>query len=221
MVMDAVRRPCRLTALTGLLLALAGSAAPAAAQVTLDFEGLPLNTAIAAPYGGFGSWGGMHAVAAAHGCNSSGATCATNFGATSTGLDRVMQFRPLVPFGFLSAQFTSWAVGTPPGLAFNTPFTMAVMGYRGSSQVFATMITVPSARARISFVWPNLTSLVFVPQQAAWFLMDDFTYVDGVTIPPEAVVPEPTTLVLLGSGLAGLGAAAVRRRRRGGTDPAA
>lgn len=39
----------------------------------------------------------------------------------------------------------------------------------------------------------------------------------SAAVPAPEVIPEPTTLALLGAGLLGAGAAAVRRRRTGGT----
>jgi hypothetical protein len=190
------------------LLLLCGVAAPATAQITLDFEDRPLDAAIANGYGGFDSWGGFHAVAEAYGCSVPGGVCATNAGAVPVSVSRQQYF------GFVAADFTAWAVYNPLGNVMNTPFSLLATGYSGSSKVFSTMLTVPSGRTRITFVWPKITSVVFVPQAPAWFLMDNFTYVNGETIPPEAVVPEPVTLLLLGPGLVAVGGVRWRRRQR-------
>jgi hypothetical protein len=209
---DRTPRSGLLAVAWGLPVALVLGAGPASGQTTLDFDALPAGVTIPNGFGGF-TWASFlttpPAATSVFGCNPSGINCATNaFGLTAA------VARP-TRFSFLSGYFTAWA-------GFNTlnqPFTMLVRGRRGSLVMHTATITVPSARTLFTFNWTDIDRVEFSPADINWFLLDDFTYgPQFYAPPPPTVIPEPVTLVLLGSGLVGIGA--VRLRRRRGREPA-
>ena len=111
------------------------------------------------------------------------------------------------PIKFMGANVTSWA--SYNNYASFSSTTLTVTGYLGGSSIGSGTTSLSPN----SYNWfdPGLSSLwidklVFTASgNSKWFLMDDFTYTP---------VPEPGTLLLLGTGLFGLGAIARFRRKK-------
>jgi hypothetical protein len=211
------------------VLCLVAGATPARAQTTLDFEGLTNLQLIPDGYGGFTWSTGDFAAITPYGNSAttcySGVRCATPF---DGGLQGPAEITRATPFVFNAAYFRSWGTQTRDpvtggviGVDFTPdPFLVGVTGWLGATQVYSSWIMAGSNWQQVFFSGQAVDRVRFtagLPDENGgveqYYLMDDAMFSEV----PTNVVPEPVTMVLLGSGLAGVGAAARRRRRDGVT----
>lgn len=210
-------------AVAGLLL---GTALPASAT-TLNFDSIATPNCGAQPpdvipggYGGF-TWDALLGVE----CdadykvgwgNSYGAPSAANaiynqFAATSEVISRVSQF------AFDGAMVSGWTLGDQVDLAGTTAASVTVRGFLGGlggTLVGTQTLSLAGADGSAALGYLAISGIagsidtLQISSPSNFWLMDDFQYHNAGTGP--APVPEPTTLVLLGSGVVGL----LTRRRR-------
>ncbi len=109
------------------------------------------------------------------------------------------------PFTFNGGFFTA---------AFYEDLTLDITAFSGSNQVFQTaMILNTSTPQELSVTWDGIDRIEFASGDGnlgSQFVFDNFRF-NGATDPSTSTVPEPATMTLLATGLAGL--AATRRRR--------
>ncbi len=141
----------------------------------------------------------------------SGATCPAGGAATlnfNTGAPGIVGFG--VDLGSLGGDATVSALASFGGPGFtpesgNNPQTYTLLANANTQSFFGVILTP-------GFIGPQEISSVSVSVTSPNGLigLDDVTY---ATFTPASTVPEPTTLVLLGGGLAAIGGLAARRRR--------
>lgn len=185
------------------------------AQTTLNFEGLGSGYQYPIPdgYGGF-QWGttsdpGWWATITSPPFGSwvdpticvhdGGNTCAFNDGPVGGG---PVSLSRTTPFNFMSL----WLAN------YQGAGSLTITGWLAGSEVYSDVVTLGSSFTNYAFDWTNVDMVNIDPGAAnsAWFLADNLTYSD--------VTPEPVTMVLLGTGLFGIGMARIRRRRNGTTE---
>lgn len=181
------------------------------AQTTLDFEGLSSNVCcdvMPAGYGGF-TWSNFGLVdgigygpSVAHAVTS-GRYVAFNHAGFSA---------PAEVSGGSTFTFNSAYIAT-----YSVPGTVSVKGFLGATELFSTLVAGSSTTtSNVVFNWGGIDRVSFSLLDGPNLLIDDMVF-DGVTVDP-VITPEPVTMVLLGSGLAGIGAA--RRRRKAASQQA-
>ena len=111
------------------------------------------------------------------------------------------------PVDLTGAWFQGWGYMNNAYTATSTSVT--VEGFLGAASVgTASMSLSPSSFSYLSFNFGSPVDSFTVTSSGTgnWWLMDDLSY-------NTASVPEPSTLILLGSGMAGLGLMRFRRRK--------
>lgn len=103
------------------------------------------------------------------------------------------------PFTFDGAWLTS---------AWGRSFSTLVKGYASSSEIYSQTVAVTSTPTRFDFDFIGVDTVGFYSSDTEIFAMDDFTYSGS------APIPEPSTILLFGLGLLGIGGAYLRRRRK-------
>ncbi len=111
------------------------------------------------------------------------------------------------PVDLTGAWFQGW--GKTDSVVSYTATSVTVEGFLGATSVgTASMSLSPSSFSYLSFNFGSPVDMFTVTSSSSgnWWLMDDLSY-------NTASVPEPSTLILLGSGMAGLGFVRLRRRK--------
>ena len=191
--------------------------ATSAMAQTLTFEGIPSsNNGIAIPngYGGF-VWSNFFALdmTSPHPVLGSGNRCVVSgINCISNGLGQVASLKGATPFTFNSAYMVAWFNGASGN---GVPFNLTITGLLGATQMFQTTLSLGGTTASLyNFNWANIDELTFdsrTPNPGAsanWLLIDNATFNHTST------VPEPGSIVLMGTGFVGLLAAARLRGRR-------
>jgi pimeloyl-ACP methyl ester carboxylesterase len=197
-----------LTVLSVLLLTF--SLAGVAGATVLNFDDVPTGTSwvdLPAFYGGF-NWGDDFEVTSLAFYKADYANSSKTFPSSPNAMynsaweGSVTNPGPFIvtsaaKFDFIGASFSSWAYKNAFWTVYGAP-KVTIQGYSDGSLV-GTYIAVLTA----DFQWFDVNllgvdKLIFVQDSGKYWLMDDFTYAGG------APVPEPATMLLLGSGLIGL-----------------
>jgi len=188
------------------------SMASTAGATVLDFEGLITSDSgpIPAGYGGF-TWNSTYLLSDNSYTGAWGNTYGSpsgEYAAFSSGDDdgtRNKTVTSSVSFDFTGAYFTGWAENDLP--MGSTAASLIINGYNGATLVDSTIFGLPTdAYSWVQVDFIGVTKLEFLtPEYPDYWLMDDFTY-------NESQIPEPTTLALMGIGLAGIGFARKKKQ---------
>lgn len=147
-----------------------------------------------------GAWGASQYSSPGYmnGTTSGNCIAFNGFGAPST-------VSSLTPFSFNGGWFTA---------AFTNGLSLSITAFNGATQLFQSFLTLDTQTPQqLAVLWDNVDRVEFASgtgTPGSQFVFDDFRF-NNAPIP--SVVPEPASLVLLGSGLLGLAAVQYRRRR--------
>lgn len=112
---------------------------------------------------------------------------------------------------FSGAYFSGWGINNKLAKDGTTATSVTVLGYQGESLVDSRSMNLTTNQ--YDWLSANLLGIDRLVIQSSsdrtWWLMDDFSY-DTPINDATAAVPEPTTLLLLGTGLIGI--ASIRKR---------
>ncbi|MBI2411761.1 MAG: PEP-CTERM sorting domain-containing protein [Deltaproteobacteria bacterium] len=186
-----------------------------ASAATLDFElGLTGSTfgdlnALDASYGGF-TWDSNYYIVTQDYYNTIYGNLSTFVSGNEAAFngDGVLTVTTTgAPVDLTGAWFQGWGVYN--GFYSYTATSVTVEGFLGATSVgTASMSLSPSSFSYLSFNFGSPVDSFTVTSSGSgtWWLMDDLSY-------NAASVPEPSTLLLLGSGMAGLGLMRLRKRK--------
>ncbi|GEM_PF-2759776 len=180
---------------------------------TLDPQPVSLRTAVPDGYGGFnwtGTWSDVlqkvtfvsKTYADENGFSSAGITGKWAAYIPSNFVSVPIYATNGVLFNFKSATFASFV-----DIAWNT---ISITGYRNGDLIYSGDLTAYPNEATTfqpEDPWTNIDAIVMKPNQAH-VTMDQFTFSRNI-----APVPEPATILLLASGLLGIGACARKGRK--------
>jgi hypothetical protein len=126
------------------------------------------------------------------------------------------------PFNFIGAYFSTWpedgefhegGVGDPPTFhSSNSVTILGIQGYLDDAPVGPPVFIPLTTEYEFSFVnLQNIDSLDIVGDQDfnSFWRMDNFVYTQPDSCPP---IPEPSTMLLLSTGLGGFALVAWRRK---------